>query len=137
MKELWNAVVTYAVAAAFIVALFLCCAGCKTQTVVVPEIRELVTHDTITRVDSVYRAHYIREKGDTVFVTDTVLKYAFKDKVQIVNKTDSVPYPVEIVKEVRKRNGYDRFVSWGFWVLVVLLLARVAWWLFKTFYLRR
>lgn len=137
MKDFLSAVAVYFVAAAFFTALLLSMSGCKTQTVIVPEIREVTTHDTIVRVDSVYRAHYIREKGDTVFVTDTVLKYAFKDKVQIVMKTDSVPYAVEVVKEVHKRNGYDRFVSWGFWVLVALLLARVAWWVFKTFYLRR
>lgn len=137
MKNHFEAVLTYIIAAALLTALLLSMTGCKTQTVVVPEIRELVTHDTISKTDSVYIAHYIREKGDTVFVTDTVFKFKYLDKVQIVQKTDSVPYPVEVVKEVHKRNGYDRFVSWGFWVLVGLLLARVAWWAFKTFYLRR
>lgn len=137
MKNFLTAAFAYMLAGLLFLALFLSLTGCKTQTVVVPEIREITTHDTIVRVDSVYRAHYIREKGDTVFVTDTVLKYAFKDKVQIVNKIDSVPYAVEVVKEVHKRNGYDRFVSWGFWVLLVFLLARLAWWAFKTFYLRR
>ena len=137
MSDLLKSLILYVAFAGSLLAVMILMSGCKTQTVIVPEIREVTTHDTIVRVDSVYRAHYIREKGDTVFVTDTVLKYAFKDKVQIVLKTDSVPYAVEVVKEVHKRNGYDRFVSWGFWVLVALLLARVAWWAFKTFYLRR
>lgn len=137
MRNFLKAAFAYMLVGLLFLALFLSLTGCKTQKVVVPQIREVTTHDTIVRVDSVYRAHYIREKGDTVFVTDTVLKYAFKDKVQIVNKIDSVPYAVEVVKEVHKRNGYDRFVSWGFWVLLVLLLARLAWWAFKTFYLRR
>lgn len=137
MKDFLYSVLLYVIGAAFFLALFLCMTGCKTQTVIVPEIRELVTHDTISKTDSVYVAHYIREKGDTVFVTDTVLKFKYLDKVQIVQKTDSVPYAVEVVKEVHKRNGYDRFVSWGFWILVVLLLGRFAWWAFKTFYLRK
>ena len=137
MSDLLKSLILYVAFAGSLLAVMILMSGCKTQTVIVPEIREVTTHDTIVRVDSVYRAHYIREKGDTVFVTDTVLKYAFKDKVQIVMKTDSVPYAVEVVKEVHKRNGYDRFVSWGFWVLVALLFARVAWWAFKTFYLRR
>ena len=137
MSDLLKSLILYVAFAGSLLVVMILMSGCKTQTVIVPEIREVTTHDTIVRVDSIYRAHYIREKGDTVFVTDTVLKYAFKDKVQIVLKTDSVPYAVEVVKEVHKRNGYDRFVSWGFWVLVALLLARVAWWAFKTFYLRR
>ena len=119
-------------------ALLFCMSSCKTiKPPPLIEYRDRVTHDTISKTDSVYIAHYIREKGDTVFVTDTVFKFKYLDKVQIVQKTDSVPYPVEVVKEVHKRNGYDRFVSWGFWILVALILARVAWWAFKTFYLRR
>ena len=27
---------------------------------------------------------------------------------------------------VRRRNGYDRFVSWGFWILVVVIIGRIA-----------
>lgn len=137
MKNFLKAAFAYMLVGLLFLALFLSLTGCKTQTVVVPEIRELVTRDTISKTDSVYVAHYIREKGDTVFVTDTVLKFKYLDKVQIIQKTDSVPYAVEVVKEVHKRNGYDRFVSWGFWGLLVLLLARLAWWAFKTFYLRR
>lgn len=137
MKELLKTAILFVSAAVAFMAFLLSMQGCKTQTVIVPEIRELVTHDTISKTDSVYVAHYIREKGDTVFVTDTVLKFKYLDKVQIVQKTDSVPYAVEVVKEVHKRNGYDRFVSWGFWILVVLLLGRFAWWAFKTFYLRK
>ena len=50
---------------------------------------------------------------------------------------DSIPYKVDVIKEVRKRNGYDRFTSWGFWILAFLILTRVTWWIFKTFYLRK
>ena len=137
MKDFAKLVILYTFAALGFMAFLLSMQGCKTQAVIVPEIREIVTHDTITHTDSIYVAHYIREKNDTVFVTDTLFKFKYLDKVQIVQTTDSVPYPVEVVKEVHVRNGYDRFVSWGFWILAVLLLARVAWWAFKTFYLRR
>jgi len=113
--------------------------------ITVTEYRDRVQIDTATeykeRVDSTYQAHYIFVLGDTVRQVDTIYKYRLKyvDKVQTqyVAVHDSIPYPVEVVKEVRKRNQYDRFTSWGFWILILLLLVRVAWWAFKTFYLRK
>ena len=119
-------------------ALLFCMSSCKTiKPPPLIEYRDRVTHDTITKVDSVYVSRFIREKGDTVFVTDTLFKFKYLDKVQLEYVHDSVPYEVETIKEVRKRNGYDKFVSWGFWILLAIALGRFAWWIFKTFYLRR
>ena len=109
----------------------------STKTVTVTEYRDRVQIDTITRTDSVYVSRVIREKGDTVYVTDTLLRFKYLDKTRDVYVRDSIPYPVEVVKEVRKRNGYDRFTSLGFWIIIVLIFIRVAWWVFKTFYLRK
>lgn len=121
------------------VILFIICTlayACSTPKVVtVTEYRDRVERDTITRTDSVYIAHYIREKGDTVFVTDTLFKFKYLDKVRDVYVHDSVPYEVQIQVPVRMRNGYDRFTSWGFWIFVILLLLRVAWWFVKKYYL--
>lgn len=104
-------------------------AGCKTgaNVVTVVEYRDRVQRDTVVQHDSVYHSHVIREKGDTVFVKDTVLKYKFIDKTRDVYVHDSIPYPVEVIKHVRMRNGYDRFVSWGFWILLALIAVAIAW----------
>lgn len=111
--------------------------ACKEPKVVtVTEYRDRVTHDTLTRTDSVYVARYVREKGDTVFVTDTLFKFKYLDKVRDVYVHDSVPYEVQVKVPVRTRNGYDRFTSWGFWILAILILLRVAWWFVKKYYLR-
>lgn len=115
------------------------------KTITVTEYRDLVRFDTVTverdRVDSTYKAHYLYHQGDTVHQVDTIYKYRIKyvDKMQTqyVTVHDSIPYKVDVVKEVRKRNGYDRFTSWGFWILAFLILTRVTWWIFKTFYLRK
>lgn len=119
--------------------LFIICAlayACSTPKVVtVTEYRDRAERDTITRTDSVYISHYIREKGDTVFVTDTLFKFKYLDKVRDVYVHDSVPYEVQIQVPVRVRNGYDCFTSWGFWIFVILLLLRVAWWFVKKYYL--
>ena len=129
-----------------VIAISLLLAACaQTRTITVTEYRDRVVTDTVTlvdiRVDSTYLSHYEKQRGDTILVRDTILKYKILHDIQTETLTeyvhDSIPYPVEVVREVRKRNGYDRFTSWGFWILVLLLLVRVAWWVFKTFYLRR
>lgn len=129
-----------------VIAISLLLAACaQTRTITVTEYRDRVVTDTVTlvdiRVDSTYLSHYEKQRGDTILVRDTILKYKILHDIQTETLTeyvhDSIPYPVEVVKEVHKRNWYDRFTSWGFWILVLLLLGRLAWWVFKTFYLRR
>lgn len=103
-------------------------AGCKTGSHVatVVEYRDRVTHDTLTLTDSVYVSRVVREKGDTVYFTDTVLKFKFIDKTRDVYVHDSIPYPVEVKVPVRMRNGYDYFTAWGFWILFAILALWIA-----------
>ena len=111
------------------IALFWFCisvAGCKTQIVTVPEIHKEYVHDTLTKVDSVYQYHYIKEKGDTVWRIDSVFAYRVIYKSVVENHVDSVPYPVEVQVPVRYRSGYDKFTSWFFWIVVVLVLLWAA-----------
>ena len=124
--------------AVILISVFL--AACaQTKTVTVTEYRDRVVTDTVEklRVDSVYVSRWIKQKGDTIILHDTIFKYRVLHDTETVKEYvhDSIPYQVEV--EVRKRNGYDRFTSWGFWILALLLCARIAWWAFKTFYLRR
>ena len=113
----------------------------QTKTVTVTEYRDRVVTDTVEklRVDSVYVSRWIKQRGDTIILHDTIFKYRVLHDTDTVKEYvhDSIPYQVEVTKEVRKRNVYDRFTSWGFWILALLLCARIAWWAFKTFYLRR
>lgn len=126
--------------AVILISVFL--AACaQTKTVTVTEYRDRVVNDTVEklRVDSVYVSRWIKQKGDTIILHDTIFKYRVLHDTETLTEYvhDSIPYQVEVTKEVRKRNGYDRFTSWGFWILALLLCARIAWWAFKTFYLRR
>ena len=126
--------------AVILISVFL--AACaQTKTVTVTEYRDRVVTDTVEklRVDSVYVSRWIKQKGDTIILHDTIFKYRVLHDTETVKEYvhDSIPYQVEVTKEVRKRNGYDRFTSWGFWILALLLCARIAWWAFKTFYSRR
>lgn len=107
------------------------------KVVTVTEYRDRVIRDTVTAVDSVYVSHVIRERGDTIFVADTVYKFRYIDKYAYIHVRDSIPYEVQVVTEVRRRNGYDRFVSWSFWILLVLILVCIVWTIYKRVYLRR
>ena len=128
------------IVAGFLAIFFTYFCACSTQKVVtVTEYRDRVKIDTVntTRVDSVYVSHYLFTKGDTVHMRDTIYQYRVlhdtETKTEYVR--DSVPYPVEIIKEVRTRNAYDRFTSAGFWIFVVLALMavviRITRWYFK------
>lgn len=114
-----------------------CVCACNSQKVVtLIEYRDRVQKDTVTLTDSVYVSRYVREKGDTVFVTDTLFKIKYRDKIKELQVHDSIPYEVQVEVPVRVRNGYDRFTSWFFWIVVVLVLIRLAWWAVKKYYLR-
>lgn len=134
-------------AAAMLIAILL--AGCTAtpKVVTVTEYKERVVHDTTyqtrydTRIDSVY-VH------DTTFVDTAGVVHAnrtknhFREVARIdtiyktieVHHTDSIPYPVEVVKEVpRQLNGWQRFIlgsGYGLWAVLILglisfILAKV------------
>lgn len=113
----------------------------QTKTITVTEYRDRVVTDTVEklRVDSVYVSRWMTKKGDTIILHDTIFKYRVLHDTETAKEYvhDSIPYEVEVIKEVRKRNWYDRFTSWGFWIFIFLLLIRVAWWAFNKFYLHR
>lgn len=105
--------------------------GCNTQrTIVPPETKEKTVYKEIERVDTVFQNvyKYIYERGDTVFVRDSVLVYRYKyiTKCDTFVQVDSIPYPVEVTKEVRVRNGYDRFTARGFWIYTAMVFAFIV-----------
>lgn len=114
--------------------------GCGHRKVVVaPEVRTELIHDSIFiydqmhDFDSTYTSHVERINGDTLMIRDTLvrLQRVFVDKV-VEKDVESVkeiekPYPVEVVKEVRKRNTYDRLTARGFWALLAIFIVGVWW----------
>jgi hypothetical protein len=74
-------------------------------------------------------------KADTVHDVQIVERIKWRDKVQVqrVETHDSIPYPVEVIKHVRVRNGYDYFTAWGFWILFAIL----AIWITLRIYIAR
>lgn len=122
--------------ASILVALFfgLFC-GCKTLPPPIPTTSRDSTHTRIeTRVDTLWRDrwHTEKQRGDTIFIRDSIYleKIKYRDRVDSVTVSDSIPYPVEV--PVRVRNGYDKFTARGFWVFIGISLLYIAWLLFKS-----
>lgn len=97
--------------------------SCRTIQVV-PEVHTEYIHDTISRVDSVWRdrVHTEYMRGDTIVLKDSVYLYKYKtiDKVVEVIKRDSIPYAVEVEKQVRYVPGFYKFCFWFFIAVCVV-----------------
>lgn len=122
-------------AGVLILALVLLLLSSCTSQAVLPAARDSVRIEERIRVDSVWRDRWHTEyiKGDTLFVRDSV----FIDRVRAERLIDSVLIrdTIEVRVEVptQTRSGYDRMVARGFWVLLVLILLRVAWIVLKRY----
>lgn len=114
-----------------ILLLILLLASCATsQPTVITQTKVEYRHDTLHTIDSIFtdRVQYIRIKGDTVYHTDSVFLYRYKtiERTLTEHLTDSVPYPVEVVKYVPQRTAYDKAVSVGFWILLVMVVLLIG-----------
>jgi hypothetical protein len=75
------------------------------------EYRNTATIDSVFLRDSIF----VKEKGDTLIVEK--YRYLYRDRILrdsiFVNDTIRVPYPVEVVKEVKKPlTGWQNFQVW-------------------------
>ena len=78
---------------------------------------------------------YVQSSG-TAQSTNYSVKINMKGvEMPVEQVRDSIPYEVVVEKPVRVRSGYDKFCSIAFWIMVVIVLGRIAWWAFKKFYL--
>lgn len=72
----------------------------------------------------------VKEYGrqDTIFRDSIVVRYKYRVDTIYSHSRDSIPYPVEVVKEVeRSLNGYEKTMIRLGWALIVLLVAIVGW----------
>jgi hypothetical protein len=108
----------------------LCCACGTTKYVpietVKTEFRNKIVRDSVFCYDSIF----VKDKGDTVFFERH--KYLYRDKIvrDSIFKTDTirVPYPVEVVKQVKAPlSSWQNFQVWcGRIGLALLLLVGVC-----------
>ena len=87
------------------------------------EYRDNFVRDSIFRYDSIF----VKDKGDTLILEK--FRYLYKNRIVkdsiFINDTIRVPYPVEVIKQVKAPlNGWQSFQIWcGRLALFALLLA--------------
>ena len=103
------------------------------KVVTVTEYRDRVERDTVTVRDSVTRDRFVYIQGDTVHDIQVLERIKYRDRVQVIEVHDSIPYQVTVEVPVHVRSGYDRFAAWGFWIALAILAVWIAW----RIYIRR
>ena len=97
--------------------------GCKTKTVLVPVEKVKIEYRDRLRVDSVYNRDTIQiyKKNDTIYYEKIKWRERFKIDTVSVVKVDSIPYKVEVVKEVNKLTKWQKIRLNALNILVVII----------------
>lgn len=116
----------WAILVILVASLIIGIAGSCTTTkyVEVEKVVDRYTHSVDTVRDSIYNDVYVNQyvKGDTVYKDriQTIYKYAYRSKIDTFIQTDSIPYPVEVIKEVeKKRSLMDWILDIITWILIL------------------
>ena len=129
-----------------IVAMFILMAagiltGCKTKYVTVPEYHKeyIVRSDTIARVDSVllHDSVFVYNVGDTIVINKVMyrdrMRNVYKTRTDTICKRDSIPYKVEVEKQLTKVQqcyiAVGRYAFVAAAVIAVLAMLSVIVWL--------
>lgn len=99
--------------------------GCRTKTILVPVDKVKIEYKERLRVDSIYNRDTVKIYGrnDTIFKDVIKWRERFRTDTLRIVKTDSIPYPVEVVREV---NVLTRWQRWRLNALNVLVLIIVV-----------
>lgn len=123
-KRTINYKVSIALKIILIILLLLIILGCKTKEVLVPSEKTVIEYRDRTFVDSVYNRDtlYLFAKNDTVYIQSIKWRERFKVDTVMYEKIDSIPYFVEVIKEV---NVLTKWQKIRLQLLNVIVLAAV------------
>lgn len=110
-----------------IALLLLIISGCKTKEVLVPTEKTVIEYRDRTFVDSVYNRDtlYLFAKNDTVYIQSIKWRERFKVDTIRYEKIDSVPYYIEVIKEVNVLTKWQkiRLKALNVIVLAIIIIA--------------
>ena len=112
----------------FILVACPCLVGCKKiEYVSVPQVQIRDSIVTKLQHDSIFIKVTEKQKNDTVYRDSIVYNFVFRNDTIRVNRTDSIPYPVEVEKLVEKKlNGYQRTMIGLGWTLILLVIGYIG-----------
>ena len=119
-----NYKISIAIKIILIVLLLLIISGCKTKEVLVPTEKTVIEYRDKLRIDSVYNRDtlVLFTKNDTVYLQSIKWRERFKVDTVRYEKIDSIPYFVEVVKEV---NVLTKWQKIRLQLLNVIVLAAI------------
>ena len=102
--------------------------GCKKiEYVSVPQVQIRDSIVTKLQHDSIFIKVTEKQKNDTIYRDSIVYNFVFRGDTIKVNRTDSIPYPVEVPKYIEKKlNGYQRTMINLGWVLILSVIGYIG-----------
>ena len=102
-------------------------AGCKTKTVLVPVDRVKIEYRDRVRVDSIYNRDTIQiyKKNDTIYYEKIKWRERFKIDTVSVVRVDSIPYTVEVVREVNVLTKWQRLRLNALNIIAIIIVCYV------------
>ena len=123
-----------------LIVICLCLVGCKKiEYVYVPKVQTLTRDSIVTKLqhDSIFIKVTEKQKNDTIYRDSIVYNFVFRNDTIRVNRTDSIPYPVEVPKYIEKKlNGYQRTMINLGWILIFAVIGFIGYKGLK-FYLKK
>ena len=100
--------------------------SCRARTVYVDKVK--TEYRDVVRIDSVYNRDTvaIRLSGDTVYKDIIKWRERWQLRVDSFTRVDSVPYAVEVVREVNRLTPWQHRQIVGFWIAVGLIGIGIA-----------
>jgi hypothetical protein len=110
-----------------IALLLLIISGCKTKEIIVPTEKTVIEYRDQLRIDSVYNRDtlYLFTKNDTVYLQSIKWRERFKVDTVRYEKVDSIPYFVEVVKEVNVLTKWQKIRLKALNIIILIIIVIV------------
>ena len=110
-----------------IILLLLIISGCKTKEIVVPVEKTVVEYRDQLRIDSVYNRDtlYLFTKNDTVYLQSIKWRERFKVDTVRYEKIDSIPYFIEVTKEVNVLTKWQKIRLKALNIIILIILVYI------------